>query len=197
MSKKILFHGTTFENYRSIVENGFNPQNQNWYCSSSRDIYFFDIDKAESGDNNDEKRQWCIQSAFESAQLAAATSKSKSEKIIVIEIEINSKYVFDDESCENMASIASCVDIDFLNKKLAKVKAVYEADYNPNLSLFVIAHLTGSNFNINTNKLTSSELKACDIISKSGFYMEKIMEFDWIKIGDTFVLDEPKISEVL
>jgi len=177
---KTLFHGTTIEAYNKIKVEGFNPSKTNWNCSYNSELYFYDLDKTdEDSDEIEWCRNECIQRAFESAQLAAAIQGVSASELIVIEIKIEEKYTEDDESCENMADIATVVNIQDLNEFGIVANIFLSKDYVPSLRLFYCASLIVNNQYIETNNFSSQEIKACTKMVENGIYLEDIYPQDW------------------
>ena len=128
------YHGTTYENYLEIIKNnGFEYTGiKTWNCSEDDSTYFYTFDKVKKYQDLEEEAneyitQRAIESAFESARISASVQKSTSNKIIVLELEIDDDLLDDDFSCPNMDNIASFVmsdEIDFKNCLLN----VYKSD---------------------------------------------------------------------
>lgn len=140
---KILYHGTTKDNYNKILKSGFNPTNNPWSCSGSREIYFWDLSKIREYDNEEENINFCIYQAFESAKITAAYQNFQGSELIVLELKVLAENVEDDYSCENM-EYASCADIDFLEvEDIIKIHQAKEG-YNTFLRLFYLISLLGN-----------------------------------------------------
>ena len=176
---KTLFHGTTLENYESILKNGFSPRtDKTWECSDDRTIYFYDMDKDVNGcEDETEQREDCIRRCFENSQISASIQNFTGSKLVVFEIEIASEYCEDDYSCDNMSDAATCVDIDYLDVSMIKNVYVSEA-YNPSLRMFYISPLY-NNEQLNKEVFNDLELQAFEIIANAQCYIEDLMYFDW------------------
>ena len=175
MVMKTLYHGTSYENYLKIKEEGLKDNSRNWYCSEGDTIYFYDLDKFKLNEDLEEERE-IISRAFESASLCAAFNNSMSKKLVVFKIEIDESLVKDDYSCENMSSIASCVDIDDLKNIEATV--IMCEDYKPSLKLFYVNGLRENEQAIFEN-FEEYEREALESIKD--IFMEELLEFEEIE----------------
>jgi hypothetical protein len=158
-----IYHGTTMENYESILKDGFQHDTDclTWDNASDSDyIYFWnpkDVKKAYLNDDStmqeaieESKRQ-----AAESAKITAAVFKSRYERVVILEMEVNSKYISPDDSCENMSG---AVKVNCDNLKPSMIKNVYYSDFVPSASLFYLVGLI-DNQNIDLyNHLSSIEI---------------------------------------
>jgi hypothetical protein len=160
VAKIKLYHGTTIENYKSILENGFSGNRDIvWtYASDSDYTYFWnpkELKKSEDLENMDEAINYAKDRAAESAKIAGAIFKSKSDKIIVLEIEVDSKFVTPDDSCQNMEGAVKVFNDDL---KVSDIKNTYYCDFLPTMSLIYLVGLM-NNQNIELGEfLTSFEL---------------------------------------
>ena len=145
-----LYHGTTFENYKSILEIGFKPQNESWGCSDNQFMYFYNPEnflKHEECDDMENAKDMSIIRAGENARITGALQKSISEKVIILEIEIDDEFIENDGSCENM-ELASQVDIDNLDTGM--ITKLYSVDFLPNLSLLYLVGVSNNDYFNNT-----------------------------------------------
>jgi len=166
MSKVKLYHGTTIDNYESILKNGFGDESIIWtYASDSDYTYFWnpkELKKVEGLDTVEEAISYAKDRAAESAKIAGAIFKSKSDKIIVLEVEVDSKFVSDDDSCENMkGAVKVCNE----NLKALNIKNVYRCDFLPTMSLVYLIGLL-KNRNIELSEfLTTFEMSVVESMS--------------------------------
>jgi len=176
---KTLYHGTTLENWESIKANGWGGEVPVWTCSNLSEIYFYDLDKGfDCIDDLEEREQGHIRRAFESGQIAAALYGCKSEKLVVIRVEIEEHLVEDDLSCENMADTASTVEIEDLDQ-YGKITAIYQSDdYSEALRFFYISGLYGRDY-FDVSHLSEKEIRALEIIQKSGVFIDELLEIEW------------------
>ena len=175
--KKTLFHGTTYENYLSIIKEGFNPKDKTWHCSDESEIYFFDDTK----DSNcildygtiKDLHTSLVASAFESAQITAGIQGVLDAKLVVIEIEIDANLTEDDYSCDNMMDIATVVNIDNLEIGMIKNVHIAKNGYNPHLRFFYIGSLI-NNKHLNTWNFSDMEEQAMNIIAEKEVYIDDL-----------------------
>lgn len=170
---KRLFHGTTFDNYQNILKNGFGGRTV-WHCSDSEATYGYDASKFEDDEYE------CISNAFSNAQVAAATHNYAGTKLVVLELHVDDKLVYDDESCPGMADIASVVDNQ--NLTLDNIKAVYisEDGYNPALKLFYISWCWNKGFW--GGYLTALEKSAIKQIVQACIALDELRDIEWQRL---------------
>lgn len=129
-----LYHGTSYENFVSILQNGFGAENTIWNVSDPDVLYCWNPDRlltSEDCENLAEAQQRAIQRAFESGQISAAFFGSLSNQIVVIEYDADVDDIFEDDSCENMADACYIVE-----PKVENITAFYTSEYFPDLRLF-------------------------------------------------------------
>lgn len=178
---KVLYHGTTYENYLNIKENGFGSLEKTWNCSSPETMYFYDTDKTEE-DDEEYKESYCVSRAFESAQITAAVHGVNSSKLVVLRLEIDSDHVRDDYSCENMSDVATEAEIEDLNE-FGVITEVFicEEGYNPALRFFYICHLWANNEYLHKTHFTHLEDKALQLLAdkETGIFIDELLDFEW------------------
>lgn len=170
------FHGTTKENYENMLK-GNCKDNPTWNCSDDNEIYLWDAEK--NLENSDDVKEYCINQAFESAQLTAAI-KGKDTDLIVIELEIPSNLIEDDYSCDNMSDVASLISFDDFSTDF--IKSTFKCSYSAYLSPFVLSGVIGreqfNDCNIEYDLITlAKDLHGKDI------FLETMYEFDYEKIA--------------
>ncbi len=179
---KTLFHGTTYDNYLSILENGFDSSLtgvMTWNCSDDSAMYFYDLDKdVDCCEEEDEIKESCIRRAFENAQITAGIQGFNGNKLVVMELHVDDDLCEDDHSCDNMAESATVVESSDIS--IEDIKNVYISDdaYNPHLRFFYIASLGGNN-QLNTGDFDDVELQAFNIIASQEMYIEDLIYFEW------------------
>lgn len=171
-----IYHGTSFENGQSILKNGWNTNNQNWYVSNNDCVYFY----YSSRDNEDflgDKH--LIFKALESAQITAALKHSQSTSLYVFSIEIDEEEIEDlkDYSCENMDSVALEIPIEvLLNKKIEY--QLYENVFCPSLSLMYLNSIYLPYLNVSSLSSTEQHLinnwNMMDINGVSDFLLDNL-----------------------
>ena len=143
------FHGTTYENFVNLMKGGDKPSGA-WKASDCDGLfYIYPIDKmiteflglddiiGVSADDYEEARQQGLFNALASGSFTAALAM-KTQKIVVLELEIPDEELQNDWSCENMAHIASCVygfDKNWIkNVHSSEFHAMYSPFFIPDLS---------------------------------------------------------------
>lgn len=175
MKKVKVFHGTSAENAKDILENGFTNDIRNWNPSEPNTVYVWNSDKIME---HEDWEQQPIQNAFESAQISAALQKSNSPYVVVFEFEIDEDELVDDTSCTNMDD-ASCINIEILNQLIKNKEVVlkeYIFQYAPMLTIFHVAGLL-NNPNIDLYDFFScQEMEAIERIAKTDYWFDELIE---------------------
>jgi len=170
-----LFHGTTLANWESIQSrtHGWGVEGiANWNCSIPGEVYFHDPSK--------DADSCPINSAFESAQIAAAVQNFSGSTLVVIELEIEECLIGEDLSCENMNDISSTVD--GCDIEPHHVVAVYACEcYLPSLRLLYVAGLLSTNDYIAQYEFSELELTVADSLKE--IFLDELMEFDWSELS--------------
>jgi hypothetical protein len=184
----LLYHGTSFESYEQIKREGFKPETPTWNVSEDDKTYFYTIDKMMSSeclDDEEEAQQMAITRAFESAQITAALQKSLANKIVVIEIEIdeNKVDVCDDDSCQNMADIASYIYNSDLTT--SNIKHIFIADYSPFFALYHAASIYGNEVGYpNFDLFTQAEINIIEAIKGTEIFIDDLLYFEWEELTE-------------
>lgn len=116
--KRIFYHGTTLENAREIITNGFSFDKTNWIVSENG-VYFWDGERLDEDGNP-------VDRAYENAIFALARGGTK---CAILGVEIDDELVSDDFSCENMDGAVVCFETG-LHKNIKEIWV------SPDLSLF-------------------------------------------------------------
>jgi hypothetical protein len=127
--KRTYFHGTSFDNLKSILRDGLNPEHpEKVWTVSEYGVYMWSPDKLVEAEEADAKwkDETAKDRAYESAQMNLALAKSG--KCIVLEIELDEELVSDDVSCERMTGAVVCTE----NISPKQIKSVW---ISPDLSL--------------------------------------------------------------
>lgn len=158
-----LYHGTTVNGAKDIIENGYDyfKGQHPWSCSNPKHMYFYDIDKIlecelgldlEEATEDDYKDAENIakQYAKESADIVNALKTNPDSNVCVMELIFDKEielemlnWLGEDYSCENM-ELASTLPVDFINDciKNHKVKIiVYYYNFFTKLSLFYLLEI--------------------------------------------------------
>lgn len=189
-----LFHGTSYNNYTNIKNNGFSDYKETvWSCSNKEKTYFYHMDnlcEAEgfNAESLEEKIDFCLSRANESAQITAAIDQEINTMTVVFEIIVDSNYVEDfmenDDSCENMYG---CVQINSLliNKLIKGGKAtatVHFFKFNPKLSLFYLTGIIDNDyFEDSLYKLDCTEREFIQQIRDARIFVDDIYYGEKIK----------------
>lgn len=155
-----LYHGTTEERCKAILENGFCYHPVVWTCSDPDMMYFYNQDMVgeEYGLTPQAARDQCFELAVQSAFSTAALTDSPSRNLFVLEMQIPDSHlnaILRDESTGDWDGLSVCVPSDVLNQFSCNV---YEAQdyYSPKLSALCIAALANREY---ISKLNLTELE--------------------------------------
>lgn len=162
------YHGTTKENFKRIMESGFDPQNQNWNCSNNGYIYFWGYDPDQEHENSLDEESEALHMSNGNAQITAAIQNSKETDIVIIEMHLNEEILENDYSCENMNG---AFEVDAHDLDIKDIKKVYTADYNPCLRLFYVRGLfNGDNMYFDRSNFNVYEMEALEAIKDCEIY---------------------------
>lgn len=159
----ICYHGTTEKSIKAIIE-GINKKDDVatcWQVSKDDDnFYCYPLSKIE-GDTLEDRQDNGIISALQSAQLQAAYNQSS--KVYAIEFKISKTILEDDYSCDNMYDVASCFNMDDLDK--IEILRIFELDFNQRLSIFYLK-MIHDNKHFNQWELDDTTLQVLDNITE-------------------------------
>jgi|TARA_A100001391_G_C5029018_1_gene267842 hypothetical protein len=167
------FHGTTKKGLNAILNSdGYKP-NSPWTVSDNDGaMYVWPENKlAEQYDFEDIEQM--IYHAFESAEIQAVVEDST--EIFVLEMEIPDQILEDDHSCDNMANIASFINMNDFSKNM--IVNIYKTTLNKWNAPFIVANLL-SNPNFNQWCLEEDLLSLAETLQNSDFYRDPT-EFDF------------------
>lgn len=163
-----LFHGTTLNAYRDIIEGkydaskGSNP----WNCSDFNKIYFYDpvaILNSEFDSDSEceqEAKDMAQKFANEASQIVTALSENPDDRTVVLEFifqddEIYFEDIEENSSCPNMPWAVQ-MDTDKFNKLMKEGKhsiRIHFYQFYPKMSLCYLVPLADSNlFNLKSLK---------------------------------------------
>ena len=154
-----VFHGTSYENYKNIVKNGFHTESVTWLCSDANTLYCWSPDEIMEGFPNVSKEEavdFAMRSAFENATITAALKGSCSNRVAVFELEVDEMAVSSDYSAPGMSG-AICLYLDEANEAL-KNATVHFYEYNPFLRYFYLGGLVNSCTALNMENLLDKEI---------------------------------------
>lgn len=142
------FHGTTYENFINLIKGGDKPSGA-WSVSDKDGMFYvYPLDKLlteflgcdDLKDVSEEDWEQAISQGLYNALASGcftAAMAMKTQKIVVLELDIPDEDLDDDFSCENMAHIASCAygfDKDWIkNIHSAEFHAMYSPFFVPDL----------------------------------------------------------------
>lgn len=188
-----LYHGCVKSAIDAIVNGKFGNFDDDivhpWTVSDGESIFFHDaklMKESECIYDDDEETaiQYCLEHCNEQAQIQNACLAHPFDTTCVLEVtflgdefQTWEDICVPDDSCPNMNS-AVCMWSDTFNDMVidGKVKfKVHEFEFFPKLALCYIAGLATTNPLFNKECLSHNELRACELISKEGFYSEDFL----------------------
>ena len=158
-----IYHGTSYEFGKKILEEGFNPKNHTWHTSMDDCIYFYY--------SFEEDEEYLKELAIQNAQITAALNHSQSPHLFLFSIDIDESLIeeFKDYSCEGMSDEALEIPVSFLKNQKIDYEKV-DGRFIPSMSLAYLASLN-KDF-LNTSYLTSQEKyilwdrDACEVLGE-------------------------------
>lgn len=153
-----IYHGTSKENAKNILKNGFSTDKHNWYPSLNDVAYFYFA--GESKNYNDLSDYDAKMMAVENGKTAAALGKSQSSDIYVLSLEVDDSFCneeFGDYSCEGKSEDALEIPISIIKDKMIEVE-VFKNTFVPSLSLIYLSGLSKNPY-LNQSQLTDLELQ--------------------------------------
>lgn len=162
-----IYHGTSAEFAKNIIDNGFAINDSNWECSEPNKVYFYN--NPEDCEEND-----ALSCAFDSACITSALNNSTESHVSVLEINIDYSELEEDLSSENMRNIGSvCLEANIINELLsngkAKISKVYNFRYYPSLRLFYLVSLKENHYLDFGKWFDPCEIEALNLIPKDCF----------------------------
>ncbi|MFR1685780.1 MAG: hypothetical protein ACLSVX_01205 [Massilimicrobiota timonensis] len=158
-----IYHGTSYEFGKKILEEGFNPKNHTWHTSMDDCIYFYY--------SFEEDEEYLKELAIQNAQITAALNHSQSPHLFLFSIDIDESLIeeFKDYSCEGMSNEALEIPVSFLKDTKIDYEKV-DGRFIPSMSLAYLAPL--SKDYLNTASLTTEEeyvlydKDACEVLGE-------------------------------
>lgn len=158
-----IYHGTSYEFGKKILEEGFNPKNHTWHTSMDDCIYFYY--------SFEEDEEYLKELAIQNAQITAALNHSQSPHLFLFSIDIDESLIeeFKDYSCEGMSDEALEIPVSFLKDTKIDYEKV-DGRFIPSMSLAYLAPL--SKDYLNTASLTTEEeyvlydKDACEVLGE-------------------------------
>lgn len=201
---KKLYHGTTVEGMKEIIQGRYDPESTIWSCSNPGFMYVYGKDELCEVEGWDEdcttleQEDNCARRANESAQIANAILPNPEDKTCVIEFRIpNELYnwakendaISPDCSSENMEDYGALqVDAYWLNQhiKSGEIKMwVWTFEFNPRLALFYLSGLFQNEYFEETlEKLPPLMYDAVKAIADAGIFLEDLLDPGCLEIEE-------------
>lgn len=90
---KILFHGTTYENYKSILINGFQPRiDSAWVCSNPTYMFFYDLSR--------KTKKECLKGCISNTMFTAIFNNFQGTEFVILELEVPERLCIDDPTVD-------------------------------------------------------------------------------------------------
>lgn len=172
---KTLYHGTTKENFESILDKRFgsrqSPNDKTWKCSQHDTTYFYDTEAEEFEDSP----ELALQYAFESAQITAAVQDYRGDSLVVIEVEIEEECTEPDLSASNMDCLAVEVKNNDLNR-YGEIKRIHTAKWDIIMKPFVLLNVMGmEHINLDLNPI---EQRIMESIQGKDIFIDELLHFE-------------------
>jgi len=177
-----LYHGTTEENCRSILENGFTHDTVVWTCSDPNVMYFYDqrMVAREYDLTPQEAKELCFEFALQSAFTTGALTNSQSRNLFVVEVQIpdrRSDIISLDRSTGDWNEHSVCVPTIVLDQFPCSVYAALDC-YSPRLAALYLCSLAHKEHlaDMNLTKLEQAVIKRLDKAALEPF-LDTLNEF--------------------
>ena len=201
---KKLYHGTTIEAMKEIVQGRYDPESTNWSCSNPGFIYVYgkeELCEAEGWDEDCTTQQQednCARRANESAQIANAILPKPENETCVIEFGIpdelynwvkENDVISPDCSSENMEDYGALqVDACWLNEHIKSGEIemrVWAFEFNPFLIPFYLSGLFQNDYFEETlEKLPRLMYDAVKAIADAGIFLEDLLDPECLGIEE-------------
>ena len=199
---KKLYHGTTIEAMKEIVQGRYDPENTIWSCSNPGFMYVYGKDElceVEGWDEDcttQEQEDNCARRANESAQIANAILPKPGNKTCVIEFGIpdelyewakENDIISPDCSSENMEDYGALqVDAWWINinikSNVIKMRVWY-FDFNSHLTPFYLSGLFQNEYFEETlEKLPRLMYEAIKVIADSRLFLEELLDCECLRV---------------
>lgn len=199
---KSLYHGTTIEAMKEIVQGRYDPESTIWNCSNPGFIYVYgkeELCEAEGWDEDCTTQQQednCARRANESAQIANAILPKPEDKTCVIEFRIpdelynwakENEVISPDCSSENMEGYGALqVDAWWINinikSNVIKMRVWY-FDFNSYLTPFYLSGLFQNEYFEETlEKLPRLMYEAIKVIADSELFLEELLDCECLRV---------------
>lgn len=199
---KKLYHGTTVEAMREIIQGRYDPESTIWSCSNPGFMYVYGKDElceAEGWDEDcttQEQEDNCARRANESAQIANAILPKPGNKTCVIEFGIpdelyewakENDIISPDCSSENMEDYGALqVDAWWINinikSNVIKMRVWY-FDFNSHLTPFYLSGLFQNEYFEETlEKLPRLMYEAIKVIADSRLFLEELLDCECLRV---------------
>jgi hypothetical protein len=182
-----FYHGTSADNLKYILRDGFLINSSKLWSASQDGIYFWsgkelaetDYDPIDYQSDKDNWDRQAKERAYESAQIAIAVSKDC--RCVVFEVELNEDQVLKDESCPNMDGAV----VIYRDVKPSEIKRVF---ISPDLSLLKGYFINmARNMELFAHSFNETELLVANIFKKAEIYPEIMEDFP---LEDYSILDK-------
>lgn len=188
-----LYHGTTDEAYRIIIENGFCHNKVVWTCSDPNVLYFYrhDLVAEKYGLNEQEAIEKCFELALAAASCTAAITNSTSSNLFVYEFLIDDDHmdiVAPDTSTVNAGDYCVCIDTELLNVLPHNVYSAQD-HYAPSLILYYLSGILQRDYLPKLN-LTDLEELVIENVIKPGLELFQSTMFDFLSQPKVVMLHE-------
>lgn len=188
-----LYHGTTTEAYKTIMENGFCHNKVVWTCSNPNVLYFYrhDLVAQEYGLNEQEAIKKCLELALESASCTAAITNSSSNNLFVYEFLIDdtqTDIVAPDISTGNAGDYCVCINTELLNELPHNVYGALD-HYAPSLVLYYLSGMLQRDYLPQLNLTDLEELVMENVIAPGLESFQSTM-FDFLSQSKMVMIHE-------
>lgn len=186
-----FYHGTTIENAINIL-NGGEKNNPVWNCSYDDYLYVWSAQaiKESDGLEDDEVNYFCLNRAFESAQITAASNPTPQKELVVLVFDFPEADVYEDFSCDNMDCARRVTGLDGTDLEQSLLE-IWIHPHNSRLDAFVISGLLDNKYFI-SDSIEGDLLSAAKQIRENEIFLDELYTFDYAEKKDKNYLTIPE-----
>jgi hypothetical protein len=186
IKSKTLYHGTTYENFKSILKNGFKPREDSaWICSDTSYMFFYDADR--------KSKDECFRACISNIIYTAIFNDFQGSEFVIIEIEVPEDIcILDDPTIDknwnDNYQKSTAVKADKLQLGMIKNVYINHNAYNKYLRWWYFAnkHENGNSRFVDNDLfkavLTMTESmdykKKCEYLDNTTYNIEKYVQLD-------------------
>lgn len=179
---KTLYHGTTYDNYQSILKNGFKPSiNSAWKCSDSNYMFFWD--------ESEKTRNECFEECIGNILYTAVINDFQGTSFVILELEVPDEICNKDHTVDWDYQKSTAIKVNDLDISMIKNVYINDKAYNKYLRWYYFCNHMRENGCIKEDFLnpelwealvimcdTMDYKKKCEILDKNLYNINKYLK---------------------